>query len=68
VVVFAEDTPLEIITALRPEILVKGADYSEDEVVGGDIVKAYGGQVLLADIIDGHSTTATISRLTESAS
>jgi len=65
VVVFDEDTPLELITALRPDILVKGADYSEAEVVGGDVVKAYGGQVLLADIIDGHSTTGTITRMSE---
>ncbi len=65
VVIFDEDTPLELISALRPDILVKGADYAEAEVVGGDVVKAYGGQVLRADIIDGHSTTGTISRMSE---
>jgi len=68
VVIFAEDTPLELITALRPEVLVKGADYAEAEVVGGDVVKAYGGRVVLAEIIDGHSTTGTISRMSENQS
>jgi len=65
VIIFSEDTPLELISALRPDILVKGADYSEAEVVGGDVVKSYGGKVVLADIIDGHSTTKTISRMAE---
>jgi D-beta-D-heptose 7-phosphate kinase/D-beta-D-heptose 1-phosphate adenosyltransferase len=65
VIVFSQDTPLELISALRPDILVKGADYSEAEVVGGDVVKSYGGKVVLADIVDGHSTTQTISRMAE---
>jgi len=64
-VVFAEDTPLKLIEALRPDVLVKGADYSRDQVVGADIVERYGGRVLLAELEQGHSTTATIRRLAE---
>jgi len=63
VVVFAEDTPLALIEAIRPDILVKGADYRVEEVVGADIVQSYGGKVLLADLIAGHSTTATIKKI-----
>ncbi len=62
VVVFAEDTPLALIEAIRPELLVKGADYRPDQVVGGDKVEAYGGRVLLVDLLPGYSTTATIAR------
>ena len=60
---FEEDTPLSLIGELRPEVLVKGADYRLDQVVGADIVQSYGGRVLLADLLPGHSTTATIARL-----
>lgn len=63
VVIFAEDTPLSLIAALRPDVLVKGADYRLDQVVGGDIVQGYGGRVLLAELAPGHSTSATIERL-----
>ena len=63
VVIFDDDTPIELITALRPDVLVKGADYSIDQVVGGDLVERYGGRVLLATLEPGHSTTATISRM-----
>ena len=62
VVLFAEDTPVKLIEAIRPEILVKGADYRRDEVVGGALVESYGGKVLLAELLPGHSTTATIAR------
>jgi D-beta-D-heptose 7-phosphate kinase / D-beta-D-heptose 1-phosphate adenosyltransferase len=60
--VFEEDTPVKLIEALRPELLVKGADYRRDEVVGGALVESWGGKVLLADLLPGHSTTATIAR------
>jgi len=63
VVVFHEDTPMKVIEALRPELLVKGADYTLDEVVGGDAVRSWGGEVMLADILAGHSTTDTIRRM-----
>jgi D-beta-D-heptose 7-phosphate kinase/D-beta-D-heptose 1-phosphate adenosyltransferase len=63
VVVFGEDTPLELIEALKPDLLVKGADYTRDTVVGADIVEAHGGRVLLAELTPGQSTTNTIKRL-----
>jgi len=63
VVIFNEDTPLSLIAALKPDVLVKGADYRVDQVVGADIVQGYGGRVLLAELAPGHSTTATIERL-----
>lgn len=61
---FDEETPLELITALRPDLLFKGADYREDQVVGGDVVKGYGGSVSLIDLEAGHSTTSIIKRMT----
>ncbi len=63
VMVFAEDTPLALIDALRPDVLIKGADYTEATVVGADIVRSYGGRVLLAALAPGHSTTSTIARM-----
>lgn len=63
VVIFSGDTPLALIEAIRPDVLVKGADYRRDQVVGAEIVESYGGRVLLAEILPGHSTTATLARL-----
>jgi len=63
VVVFAEDTPIELIKAVKPDLLVKGADYTVETVVGADVVQSYGGKVVLADILPGHSTSATIKKL-----
>ncbi|SDG66051.1 D-glycero-beta-D-manno-heptose-7-phosphate kinase [Roseospirillum parvum] len=63
VVIFAEDTPLSLIKALAPDVLVKGADYTEDQVVGAAEVKARGGRVHLARLKEGHSTTSTVQRL-----
>lgn len=63
VVIFPEDTPLDLIDALRPDVLVKGADYGRDEVVGADAVERHGGRVLLAELAPGHSTSATLRRL-----
>jgi D-beta-D-heptose 7-phosphate kinase/D-beta-D-heptose 1-phosphate adenosyltransferase len=63
VVVFGEDTPLGLIEALKPDILVKGADYTIEQVVGADVVQAYGGRVVLVDLVAGKSTTGTIGRL-----
>lgn len=62
VVLFDEDTPLDMIKALRPDVLVKGADYTEDQVVGGEFVKSLGGKVLLAVLNQGHSTTSIVAR------
>jgi D-beta-D-heptose 7-phosphate kinase / D-beta-D-heptose 1-phosphate adenosyltransferase len=67
VVLFAEDTPLALIEAIRPDVLVKGADYSPDQVVGADIVGKNGGRVLLVDLLAGEATTATIERVRERA-
>ena len=66
VVLFDEDTPIELIRALRPEVLVKGADYTIDKVVGADLVHGWGGKVLLVDLQQGHSTSGTIRRMTGS--
>jgi D-beta-D-heptose 7-phosphate kinase/D-beta-D-heptose 1-phosphate adenosyltransferase len=63
VVIFEEDTPLELIQALRPNVLVKGADYRREDVVGGDFVEANGGQVLLANLVAGQSTTRIIEKI-----
>jgi len=63
VVPFEEDTPLDLIARLRPDVLVKGADYQIDAVVGAHLVSSYGGRVVLAELVPGHSTTATIARL-----
>ena len=63
VIVFDDDTPLETIEAIRPDLLVKGADWAMDKVVGADRVKSWGGTVKLARLEAGHSTTATIARM-----
>ncbi|GAB5467384.1 MAG: D-glycero-beta-D-manno-heptose-7-phosphate kinase [Rhodospirillales bacterium] len=63
VVIFEEDTPERLIRALKPDVLVKGADYKVDQVVGADFVQSYGGEVLLAELAPGHSTSSTIARL-----
>jgi len=63
VTVFDEDTPLELLTMLKPDVLVKGADYTIDTVVGADLVQGWGGKVFLAELLSGHSTTATVARL-----
>ena len=60
---FSEDTPLALIEAARPHLLVKGADYSLEAVVGHDLVAGWGGEVKLATFLDGHSTTETLSRV-----
>jgi D-beta-D-heptose 7-phosphate kinase/D-beta-D-heptose 1-phosphate adenosyltransferase len=65
VVLFGEETPLELIRTLRPDVLVKGADYRIEEVVGADLVQSWGGTVLLVDLQEGHSTTGTIRRMTD---
>ena len=65
VVPFDEDTPLKLIETSRPDILIKGADYAESDVVGGAEVKSWGGEVRLAEIVEGYSTTAAIARMTE---
>ncbi|WP_116083157.1 D-glycero-beta-D-manno-heptose-7-phosphate kinase [Tropicimonas sp. IMCC34011] len=67
VVIFDEDTPVRLIRSLKPDVLVKGADYSMDAVVGSDIVLGYGGEVRLAPLVDGKSSTSIIRRAREGA-
>ncbi len=62
---FDEDTPLELIRAIKPEVLVKGADYKKQDVVGWDFVEGHGGRVGLAPLIDGKSTSSVIRRILE---
>jgi D-beta-D-heptose 7-phosphate kinase / D-beta-D-heptose 1-phosphate adenosyltransferase len=63
VVLFADDTPIELITRIRPDILVKGADYRIDQVVGHEFVESHGGRVVLVDLLPDSSTTLIIDRL-----
>jgi D-beta-D-heptose 7-phosphate kinase / D-beta-D-heptose 1-phosphate adenosyltransferase len=67
VVVFEQDTPLKLIELVRPNVLIKGADYKREEVVGHDVVEAAGGQVLLVELVPGHSTTNIVRRVTAPA-
>lgn len=67
VCLFDEDTPAELIAALVPDILVKGADYALDEVVGRDTVKAAGGRVELIELVEGRSTTELVRRIKQGA-
>jgi D-beta-D-heptose 7-phosphate kinase / D-beta-D-heptose 1-phosphate adenosyltransferase len=62
VVVFEEDTPLELIRRVQPAVLVKGGDYKPEEVVGREVVEAAGGSLILVDPVPGHSTTAIVKR------
>ena len=63
VVIFDEDTPQALIAALQPDILVKGADWAEDAIVGRDVVEARGGKVVRVAVESGHSTSAIIERV-----
>lgn len=63
VTVFDEDNPLNVITALKPDILVKGNDWKDEDVVGKDFVLSYGGKVFVLPCLKGYSTTAIIKRI-----
>jgi D-beta-D-heptose 7-phosphate kinase/D-beta-D-heptose 1-phosphate adenosyltransferase len=63
VVIFDEETPLELIQVLEPDVLVKGSDYTHATTVGADIVTARGGRVKHVELADGYSTTAIVERL-----
>ena len=63
VVVFDQDTPLELIAMLQPDVLVKGGDYTEATIVGAPLVRARGGDVVVVPLTPGHSTTSTVARL-----
>ena len=62
VVIFDEDTPHEVVARVQPDVLVKGADWAEDAIVGRDIVEARGGRIVRIGIEPGHSTSALIAR------
>jgi rfaE bifunctional protein nucleotidyltransferase chain/domain len=63
VVLFDEPTPLALILAVRPDILVKGGDYDRSTIVGADVVESYGGKVMTIDLVPGHSSTRIVERL-----
>jgi len=63
VTLFEQDTPLELVQLLQPDVIVKGGDYSPDTVVGANEVRARGGDVVIIPLTPGHSTTSTIDRL-----
>lgn len=63
VVLFDQDTPLELIQAIGPDVLVKGGDYTEDKIVGAEVVKARGGEVRSLKLVDGYSTTGLVDRI-----
>lgn len=65
VVVFDEETPLELITVIEPDVIVKGGDYTPETVVGSELVTARGGHVLIVPLVAGQSTTSTIERMRE---
>jgi D-glycero-beta-D-manno-heptose 1-phosphate adenylyltransferase len=63
VVFFDEDTPMKLIESLEPDVLVKGADYTRNAIVGADFVEARGGRVVLVPLVSGFSTTSIVERL-----
>jgi D-beta-D-heptose 7-phosphate kinase/D-beta-D-heptose 1-phosphate adenosyltransferase len=62
VAIFEEDTPLELIRRVRPQVLVKGGDYTKDQVVGREIVEAAGGEVVIVELLPERSTTRLVER------
>ncbi len=65
VVVFPEDTPLDLVNVLKPDVIVKGGDYTEATIVGAREVKSWGGRVVVVPLTAGQSTTAIIRKLSE---
>jgi D-beta-D-heptose 7-phosphate kinase/D-beta-D-heptose 1-phosphate adenosyltransferase len=63
VVPFGEDTPLKLIETIRPDVLVKGADYTVATVVGAEVVQSYGGKVVLAELVPGASSSSLVERI-----
>jgi D-beta-D-heptose 7-phosphate kinase/D-beta-D-heptose 1-phosphate adenosyltransferase len=66
VVIFDEETPAEIVKALQPDVLVKGADWPEDQIVGRDTVEARGGEVVRVPVEEGYSTSAIVAKVRSS--
>jgi len=67
VVIFPEDTPLELVKTLKPDVIVKGGDYTETTIVGATEVKSWGGRVVVVPLTPGQSTTAIIRKLSEAS-
>ena len=67
VVLFEEDTPLELIKSLLPDVLVKGADYRRDSIVGADWVESRGGRIVRVPLVEGFSTSSLVERLRASS-
>ena len=67
VVIFPEDTPLELVKSLKPDVIVKGGDYTETTIVGATEVKSWGGRVVVVPLTPGQSTTAIIRKLSEAS-
>ena len=67
VVIFPEDTPLELVKTLKPDVIVKGGDYTESTMVGATEVKSWGGRVVVVPLTPGQSTTAIIRKLSEAS-
>jgi rfaE bifunctional protein nucleotidyltransferase chain/domain len=63
IILFDEATPLELITAISPDVLVKGSDYTVDKIVGADFVIEHGGSVKTIDLVEGYSTTGMIEKI-----
>ena len=63
VILFDEDTPYNLIKSVEPDILVKGADYKKEEIVGHDIVENYGGKVITIDLVEGYSSTSILNKM-----
>lgn len=63
IVLFSEDTPINLIDAIGPDVLVKGADYTKDQVVGGELVESRGGRIELVNLVEGKSTTGMLERM-----
>ncbi len=63
IVIFEEDTPMELIKIVKPDVLVKGGDYTEEKIVGADYVRSYGGIVVVIPYIEGRSTTSLIEKI-----
>jgi D-glycero-beta-D-manno-heptose 1-phosphate adenylyltransferase len=63
IVVFEEDTPIELVRALQPDVIVKGGDYAPDSIVGADVVTSRGGRVVVVPLVPGQSTTSIIEKL-----
>ena len=66
ITIFNEDTPLELIKAIQPDVLVKGGDWKPEQIAGADVVKAKGGEVVIIPFVDGYSTTNIEKRIKNS--